>query len=158
MATNEPLTPESLEVLERVLAEYAQHVLGAAGAAARAAAESMASNRGAAVDAAIAHTNTRGILGGAALAPFEASLGPKGWEYDGIKSSSDVTQQRLLDVIRERAESGQPIRTKTEAVEAIPGKRKAKLDAWDELIDSGAIEHIPDGSGYQPRRSERDPA
>lgn len=96
------------------------------------------------------YTKTRGIPGGAALAPFEASLGPKGWEYDGIKSSSDVTRQRLLDLIRQRAESGQPIRTKTDAVDAISGKRKAKLDAWDDLLDSGTIERTPDGSGFQP--------
>ena len=99
----------------------------------------------------LSYEKARGIPGGDALIPFTAALTPDGWVVEGVggDNPSDRAKRRLREVVRTASELGEPIQTKTAAVDAAKGvQRKTAMAAWDALIEAGVIVRRDDPKGF----------
>ena len=98
----------------------------------------------------LSYEKTRGIAGGDALKPFIAALTADGWVCEGAEGDDSFRRARrkLLELVRQASEDGEPIQTKTEAAKSARVQRQVATSAWDSLVDDGAIEWRDDPEGF----------
>jgi AAA domain-containing protein len=100
----------------------------------------------------LSYEKARGIPGGSALEPFEATLTPNGWVCATSESESGdaKARRRLLDVISQASRDGTPFETKTAAVKAAGGNKQVTMATFDALVREGLIEQGGDPAAYHP--------
>jgi hypothetical protein len=100
----------------------------------------------------LSYEKTRGIPGGDALRPFVAALRPDGWVCEGAGSEGGThrAKRKLLQLVAEASRRGEPIQNKTGASRSVGVQKKTALQAWEALLNDGAIVWRDEPKGYHP--------
>jgi AAA domain len=101
----------------------------------------------------LSYEKARGIPGGSALDPMEARLTTRGWDCGstGGESNESKALRRVLEVVTAASQQGEPVQTKTEAVDKATGvQRKRGFAAWEAHLKKGTIIWREDPDGFHP--------